>query len=115
MKQIVNKLRSRAGETIGEVLVALLVSTLALMILAGMISATSGIVKTSETKINDYYEANAGLETFDGAQGSAKLTLTVGSHTVDVSVIYKQNSTFGTERTVTAYRYANPAAGVSGD
>ena len=111
MKQIVNKLRSRAGETIGEVLVALLISTLALMILAGMISATSTITKSSEKKMNDYYTANAGLEDFSGAQGPVELTLTVGSQSVKVNVVYNENPTFGTDRTVTAYKYSGPSGG----
>lgn len=106
MKQIVNKLRSRAGETIGEVLVALLVSTLALMILAGMITATSNVVKTSKDRMDEYYTANAGLEDFSSALGPVDVTITVGSHQVNAGVVYQQNPVLGENRTVTAYKSA---------
>ncbi len=111
MKQIVNKLRSRAGETIGEVLVALLVSTLALMILAGMISAPSHIVKNSEKRMDAYYTANAGLEDFGSALGPVNVTIEVGSHKVGTSVVYQQNPVLGENRTVTAYKYNGPVSG----
>ena len=110
MKQIVNKLRSRAGETIGEVLVALLVSTLALMILAGMITATSNIVNISKDRMDEYYTANGELENISSGD-PATVTITVGSHQVGTGVVYQQNSVLGENRTVTAYKYSGPVSG----
>ena len=51
---IQRKLNNRSGESIAEVLVALLVASLALVILASMISSTSGIILTSKKAIHDY-------------------------------------------------------------
>ena len=53
-KAAAKKLRSRAGETIGETLVALLISSLALLMLAGAVSAASRAVQQSKTKIEEY-------------------------------------------------------------
>lgn len=110
---MMNKLQSRAGETLAEVLIALLVSTLALMILAGMISSTTNVVKASKQKMDEYYAENRKLEDFSGG-GSATVTITIGTHAVEVPVVYEQNDKMG-NRIVTAYRYAEPAAGGSGD
>lgn len=106
MKQVKRKLCSPAGETISEVLIALLISTLALMILAGMISATAGVVKTSSEKMETYYSENAKLEEI-GTDKTAKLTITVsgGSATTtitDIDIAWYSNDTLNT--VVTAYR-----------
>ena len=53
-EKLKRKLKNTSGETISEVLVALLISALALMLLAGMINATANMVSTSETFLNNY-------------------------------------------------------------
>lgn len=120
MKQIRMKIRGCRGETIAEVLVALLVSTLALMILAGMISATSRIVIGSKDKMDDYYKANTGLETFAGASKAEnpivlKITAAEAVHTVTIPaerIEYNENKEL--KETVTAYRYIAASSGESG-
>lgn len=52
------KLRSKAGETIAETLIALLISALALMMLAGAIAAANRIITRSDEVMHNYYEAN---------------------------------------------------------
>ena len=54
-KRIQSKLRSRVGESIGETLIALLISALALMMLAGAISSAARIVTRSKTAMDEYY------------------------------------------------------------
>ena len=108
MKKIKEKLRSAAGETLAETLIALLVASFALMLLAGMISSTTNLVTSSREKMNSYYEANTALE--EPAANEATLTITVGegdsAHTLaPVPVSYAQNPTFGEKKTVTAFRY----------
>ena len=62
MKKLMSKLRSVAGETIGETLVALLISALALTMLAGAIGAANNIISRSNKAMNDYYtKTGAGL------------------------------------------------------
>jgi len=53
-----NKIRSTSGETIAETLIALLISALALVMLAASISVASHMVTTSREKLRDYYDAN---------------------------------------------------------
>ena len=56
------KLKRQSGETIAEVLIALLVCSLALVMLAGMISATQRMIAKSKIKMQEYYQANDVLE-----------------------------------------------------
>ncbi len=106
MKQTANKLLSRAGETIAETLIALLISTLALMVLAGMISSTGNLVKSGKDKMDAYYRANGVMESF-GDPTATKLTIADGTYTVSVDVQYATNETFTqTSDAVTAYRLA---------
>ncbi len=55
------KIGSQAGDSIAEVLVALLISSLALVMLASMITSSSKIITASKTKMQDYYSESSGL------------------------------------------------------
>ena len=62
MKKMIKRIKNSAGETIAETLVALLISSLALVILAGAITTSSGIILSSSEKIKDYFsESNRNL------------------------------------------------------
>lgn len=50
--------RSTAGETIAETLVALLISSLALLMLAGAITSSAKAVQKSRDKMGAYYDLN---------------------------------------------------------
>lgn len=54
--RIRNKLGSSSGESISETLVALLISALALVMLAGVIAASSRIVTRSRESMSTYYD-----------------------------------------------------------
>lgn len=104
------KIRQQSGETIAETLVALLISSIALMMLASMISATANLVTKSETKMGEYYTENAKLE---NSETSAKtLTISITSEGEDgirlnmtvEDVPYQTNSVFS--KTVVAYSYS---------
>lgn len=106
------KLRSQAGETLAETLITVLIIAVAMTMLAGMISATASMVKTSETKMNEYYQISAALETFsevvnDQDQApTATITVTKNSENKNldpVKIEYAKNEVF-TEHTVIAYR-----------
>lgn len=59
MKQrILRKLSSNAGESIGETLVALLISALALMMLAGAVTSAMRVVTRSKRSMDEYYQVN---------------------------------------------------------
>ena len=62
MKKILLKIRSQSGESIGETLVALLISSLALVMLAGAVSSASNIITRSNQVMSDYYETLGSAE-----------------------------------------------------
>ncbi len=91
------KLNSRAGESIGETLVALLIAAVALVMLAGAISASSDVVISSRKKLEKYYEGEEKLADLTGttSSGSIVITDTKGSISFEnYSVIYYQNKEF---------------------
>lgn len=56
------KLKNRRGETLAETLVAMLIATLAMMILAGAIGTASNLVARSRTWMENYAKKNLALE-----------------------------------------------------
>ena len=58
---MMKKLRSRAGETLTETLVALLISALALLMLAGAVTSATRVITRSKDKMTEYYAADAAL------------------------------------------------------
>lgn len=103
MKKFMRKLRSQAGESIAETLIAVLVIAVALTMLASMITATANMVKRSERTMDAYYTANAALETLSSGEG---MTISIkeegGSELESVPAIYAANSELS--ETVIAYR-----------
>ena len=106
MNKTMQRIKSQAGESIAEVLIALLISSLALVMLASMISATQSMVSKSEIKLNDYYQENEALETYSGTSVSAAVSITGGAANITVSptVDVYSNSEFGNSNTVYTYR-----------
>ncbi len=61
-KNILNKLKSNSGESIAETLVAVLISALALLMLAGTINTASNLITKSQNTLKDYYQLNSKVE-----------------------------------------------------
>ena len=79
-RKIIARLRGRAGESIGETLVALLIGSLALLMLAGAVSSAGRVVNTSKTAMEDYYAAESTMS----AGPSMNVTVTgLGTYTVN--------------------------------
>lgn len=57
-KRMLEKLRSRRGDSIAEVLVAMLISAVALVLLASMIASSSRMIRRSRESMEDYDAAN---------------------------------------------------------
>ncbi len=57
-KRMLEKLRSRRGDSIAEVLVAMLISAVALVLLASMITSSSRMIRRSRESMEDYDAAN---------------------------------------------------------
>ena len=78
-KRIKAKLQSNAGESIGEVLIALLIAALALTMLASVITTTARLIKESRTHMDDYYDASNLL-----ASKSSGTNIAVGAVKVEI-------------------------------
>ena len=123
-----NKLSSNAGESIAETLVALLISALALVMLAGSIYAASNMVTKSREQLKKYYRANEIMVTSGDANSLdyvSKLTpkVTIGGSALgdagmpgQFEVEMYTNSAFPS-KTVSAYRLKSyiPPVNPSGD
>ena len=121
-QHMMKKLRSRAGESIGETLVALLISALALMMLAGAISAAMRVVTSSTDKMNEYYAADNQIVTAgtaDANQGTTNVQLTEqapGTMSFAYSVKYYSNDQFSRNTVVTYVKEESATpAGSGGD
>ena len=96
-----DRLKSRAGESISEVLIAVLVSAVGLVLLAGMISSTHHLIQSSKETIHNYAASDAALVEKDGDSGkegtvvlkiaSSSVRLTDDDHTAPISVVYYEN------------------------
>lgn len=82
---VYGKLRARLGESITEVLVALLVLSLGLLLLAGMLSAAGSIVRDSKGFFEDYAAAENILAERDSLESSEKVEITGGTIEVRTS------------------------------
>ena len=117
MKKIAKKLRSQTGESIAETLIAVLVIAVALTMLAAMITATANMVKKSEKKMDEYYTANAALETLSGGNSSNSISINIstnssegGSSSIEsVSAVYVENRVLS--KPVIAYRLQTSGGG----
>ena len=108
MRRLFIKMKMDVGESIAEVLVALLISSLGLALLAMMVSSSSRMVQSSKTKVHEYLEASKNLETqskgeIDGEtisfSGDTTSQITDGSDT-KIAVLYFVNDTFNSEKVI---------------
>lgn len=119
LKRIKRKLKSEKGESIAEVLVALLVSMLGLVLLASMITTSVNIVTKSKENTKKYVVAEnylvnptgtapTGVSSGGGKVSSGDMTLApgVGGSANPISVNYYSNTVFGT-RPIIAYKKTN--------
>lgn len=79
LSAIFEKLAEKAGESIAEVLVSLLISTVALTMLAGMITSASRIVLKSDISVQQYVEQGNGLVQFAGSGEDGTATISIKS------------------------------------
>ena len=64
------KIKSNMGDSIAEVLIALLIAAVALVMLASMINASANMITRSATFMNNYYSTSNTLNTKTGATSS---------------------------------------------
>lgn len=109
MRMLFKKLSSRVGESITETLVALLVASLALLMLAGAVSAASRVVTRSRDWLESYYNQTDNMIRTVYGTGTHKpgnVTLKVGDTLVDTAPVrYDVNAAPG-NMTVVVYKAA---------
>ena len=93
---MVAKLKAVSGETMVETLVSILISALALLVLATVISTSVRLVDNSRKHMNEFYEAESNLP--DATPSTETLTLGIplktGENANDVTVdVYSSNKT----------------------
>ena len=114
LDRVKRRLKSRRGESITEVLAALLVSTIGVALLTVMIGSSSRMISTSRDKIDDYVGASnllAQKGTDNDGEGTVVVRNTSGDAislsddvpTREITVAYYTNSELG-EQSVTAYK-----------
>lgn len=109
LNDIAGKLRRRAGESIAETLIALLISALALTMLAGAISTVGGIVNTSNQKMKEYYADDEAMAQYSGTATSINLTISGSGISETRTASGYNNSTFGNIN-VMAYQASHPTS-----
>ena len=116
VSKIRNKLRSRAGESISETLVSLLIAALALAMLAGAVTSGMSIVKKERSKLGTYYSDNEKIVKQDPEHPDGTTPMTIKLKVMEnnvektkpigsVNVDYYRNMAFG-KTPVVAYRIA---------
>lgn len=73
--RITAKLKSISGESLGETLISLVIAALALLMLAGAISAATNVIMRSKEAMNDYYSADVNVATHGSANGTVEIGL----------------------------------------
>ena len=101
-RKMLAKLRSRAGESLTETLVALLIAALGLVILAGAISSTMNMVRNSKTRMTSYYSANNAVEKKTADNAVSDFSVLIGGTAVSGVSAY-QNDTFSGKPVIAYY------------
>ena len=102
IKKIRAKLCNQSGESIGETLVALLISALALVMLAGAIGSAANVITRSNEKMTKYYQTDNEIAKHATAKsGPINITMTektdrtLTQTTVTGTYKYYMNDEFG--------------------
>lgn len=107
MKNVLAKIRSRSGESLAEVLVAMLIILLAALLLMSMVSASGNIDMQVKEQDSSFYDALSRLEKKAGTESkTGKVTVTddAGTQIAEIDVkVYTQDG-------MRAYEKDAPAA-----
>lgn len=100
MKKLVCKLRSRAGESFAEILVAIFIVAMAALLMASMVTASGGLDMKARQEDEAFYKAINAVESGTGTPSDGTVTITSdGGTSVGVEVkVYTD-----TDGTLSAY------------
>lgn len=74
-RTIREKLKSRRGESLAEVMVAILIIAVALVLLSSLVIASSRMVDNGGKKMHTIYSASSAMETHDASMSSQQLDI----------------------------------------
>ena len=80
--RIFRRLKRRSGESIGEVLISVLISAVALVMLASMITTSAGLVKTGKDKLQQYYVGQDALTQYSETDVPEGVSIAADSVTI---------------------------------
>jgi Tfp pilus assembly protein PilX len=105
MNKILNKLRSKAGESLIESLAAILIFTMASVGMFSMVTAAARINETAKQTDREYQEQMAHAEQGEESAESGVVTMTLsrGGTKEDIRVIVADVDLYGTEEGLFAY------------
>lgn len=102
------RLKGRAGESIAETLIALVIACLAITMLAGIITSSTRLISQSKDALADYYEANNAIADETAADPkTASVTIEGDGVTQTDGIKYYTNSKLS-GRLVIGYKYYEP-------
>ena len=104
---VIGKMEGQGGESIGEVLVALLISSIGLTLLAMMVSSSSRMVERSKSTVHDYVLQSNVLEDQSGDGTSGVLSFSCDSttkiaddSTAPIDIEYYTNEVIGSQKVI---------------
>ena len=104
---VIGKIKSQVGESIGEVLVALLISSIGLTLLAMMVSSSSRMVERSKSTVHDYVLQSNVLEdqSGDGTSGTLSFSCDSTAKITDgsddsIKIEYYTNEVIGSQKVI---------------
>lgn len=103
MNKILNKLRSKAGESLIESLAAILIFTLASVGMFSMVTAAARINETAKATDREYQTQMTYAEQGETAGESGVVTMTLTRGTEIINVIVADVDLYGTEGGLFAY------------
>lgn len=105
MNKILNKLRSKTGESLIESLAAILIFTMASIAMFSMVTSAARINETAKQIDRKYQEQMAHAEQGEvaGESGIVTMTLSRGGMEEDIRVIVADVDLYGTEGGLFAY------------
>ena len=101
-KRICHKMSSERGDSIAEVLIALLISSLALVMLASMITSAANMIMKSKDTMTSYYSESTSLDYPNKNNGS--ITVTIGDEKKDISIKYYKTEKSFTNPPIVSFR-----------
>ena len=106
-RSVIGKIESQGGESIGEVLVALLISSIGLTLLAMMVSSSSRMVERSKSTVHNYIEQSNILEDHSKPGTSGTLSFSCDSttkiadnSTAPIDIEYYTNEVIGNNKVI---------------